>query len=230
MNKDFTNSAILEQKDFMTKVYGFMSFGLFITAIISFVVSHSQTMLNFIFGNPFSYWILFFLEIGIVSYFSAKIKSLDMHIAVNLFVAYSILNGLTLSFIYIAYTKSSIASAFFSTSIMFIIMSLYGTVTKKDLTSIGSFMSMGLIGIIIATIINIFMRSSLLDLMISIIGIIVFTGLTAYDTQKIKSLVFYNSNSEEDKKSALLGALILYLDFINLFLMILRFLGSRRRD
>ncbi len=230
MNKDFTNTAILEQKNFMSRVYGFMSLGLFLTAIVSFMVSHSPFMINFIFGNPFSYWILFIIEIGIVSYFSAKIKSIDMPLAINLFIAYSVINGLTLSSIFLVYTKSSIASAFFSTSITFIVMSLYGFITKKDLTSLGSFMSMGLFGIIIATIINIFMRNSVLDLMISIIGIIVFTGLTAYDTQKIKSLVFYNNNTEEDKKIALLGALILYLDFINLFLMILRFLGNRRQN
>ena len=112
MNKDFTNTAILEQKNFMSRVYGFMSLGLFLTAIVSFMVSHSPFMINFIFGNPFSYWILFIIEIGIVSYFSAKIKSIDMPLAINLFIAYSVINGLTLSSIFLVYTKYSIEKSF----------------------------------------------------------------------------------------------------------------------
>jgi uncharacterized protein len=228
MNEQFTNTAILEQKSFMTRVYGFMALGLFLTAIISFFVSKSPALLSIVFGNPILYWGLFLVEIFLVGYLVVRVNQMQVSTAMNLFIAYSVINGFTLSFIFLAYAKSTIASAFFTTAGMFGVMSVYGLTTKRDLTSVGSFMSMGLIGIIIASIVNIFMKNSVLDLMISFIGVIVFTGLTAYDTQKIKNLMFYNTNSDQDKKSAILGALTLYLDFINLFLMLLRLFGRGR--
>ncbi|MDR0675616.1 MAG: Bax inhibitor-1/YccA family protein [Elusimicrobiota bacterium] len=228
MAQQFTNTAILEQKSFMSKVYGLMAMGLLITAVISFLVSTNQILVAYLFSNKFLYIMLFVVELFIVGYLASRVRYMKYSTAINLFIAYSVINGITLSFIFLAYTRASIFSAFFTTAGMFGIMSIYGYTTKKDLASVGNFLFMGLIGIIIASIVNIFMRNSVFDLLISILGVIIFTGLTAYDTQKIKNYLFLNSNSEEDKKSAIMGALTLYLDFINLFLMLLRLMGRSR--
>jgi hypothetical protein len=225
-----TNDAITMQKSFINKVYGWMSIGLLITGITAYLVAGNATILRMVSGNPILYFGLFILEIFLVGYLVARIKKMSLQTATNVFIGYSLINGLTLSFIFIAYTKASIASAFFTTAGMFAVMSIYGYTTKKDLTNFGGFLFMGLIGIVIASIVNMFVKNSVFDLMISILGVLIFTGLTAYDTQKIKNMVFENNNSEEDKKTAILGALILYLDFINLFLFLLRLMGNRGRD
>lgn len=229
-SEQYSNDAIAMQKSFINKVYGWMSVGLFITAITAYLVAGNSTVLRMVLGNPILYFGLFILEIFMVGYLVARIKNMSLQTATNIFLAYSFVNGLTLSFIFIAYTKASIASAFFTSAGMFAVMSIYGYTTKKDLTNFGGFLFMGLIGIVIASVVNIFIKNSVFDLMISILGVFIFTGLTAYDTQKIKNMIFENNNSEEDKKTAILGALILYLDFINLFLFLLRLIGGRGRD
>ena len=223
-----TYSGTDVQKNFMTKVYGWMSLGLLITAVTAVLVSGSPTILRMVLGNPILYFGLFILEIFLVGYLVVRISKMSVSTATNIFLGYSFINGLTLSFIFIAYAKSSIASAFFTTAGMFGVMSIFGMVTKKDLTNFGGFLFMGLIGIVIASIINIFLKNSTFDLMISILGVFIFTGLTAYDTQKIKNTILYSASEDEDKKRAILGALTLYLDFINLFLFLLRLFGRGR--
>jgi len=164
-------------------------------------------------------------ELALVFILSGAINRLSGTVATLLFLGYSALNGLTLSVIFIVYTADSIASTFAVTAAMFGAMSIYGYLTKKDLTSWGSFLFMGLIGIVIASLVNIFLQSSAVSWVVSGIGVLVFTGLTAYDTWKIKAMA---AAGEEGRKPAILGALTLYLDFINLFLMLLRFMGGRR--
>ena len=175
-------------------------------------------------------WGLLIAEIGLVWYLSARIRQISFTTATVLFIIYSILNGATLSVIFLAYTASSIANTFFITAGTFAATGIYGYVTKKDLSSLGSLCIMGVIGLIIATVVNIFLASDALTMVISYIGVALFVGLTAYDTQKIKRLLLSNDMevNEETQKIALLGALTLYLDFINLFLYLLRILGDRK--
>lgn len=229
MYTENSQTALIVERDFMNKVYGWMSIGLLLTAFVSYFVANSPAMLSLVLGNPFIYFGLFIGELFLVGYLSARIDKMSLQTAQHLFVGYSVLNGLTLSFIFIAYTKASLASAFFTTAGMFGAMSIYGFTTKKDLTAWGGFLFMGLIGIIIASIVNIFVKSSQFGLMISIIGVFIFVGLTAYDTQRIKRMVNSDVYDEDTtKKKAILGALILYLDFINLFLFLLRLMGNRK--
>jgi hypothetical protein len=184
---------------------------------------------QFFYANRIVFYGLIFAELGLVIYLSARIEKLEAKTATGLFLLYSALNGVTLSLVLMLYTATSVATTFLVTAGMFGSMAIYGYVTKKDLSSLGSFMFMGLIGIIIASLVNIFMQSSMMSWVISGIGVIVFTGLTAYDVQRISQMgVTAMSGSEGAmKKMAILGALTLYLDFINLFLMLLRFLGNR---
>ncbi|MCP4481975.1 MAG: Bax inhibitor-1/YccA family protein [bacterium] len=229
MYQELTNTKVLVERDFMNKVYGWMAIGLLLTAFVSYFISTSPALLNLVLGNRLIYFGLFIAEIFMVGYLSARINKMPVQTAQNIFIGYSLLNGLTLSFIFIAYTKNSLASTFFTTAGMFAAMSIYGFTTKKNLTALGGFLLMGLVGIIIALIINIFIRSSQLSLIISILGVFIFTGLTAYDTQRIKKMANSNFHDENSiKKKAILGALILYLDFINLFIFLLRLLGTRK--
>ena len=217
-----------EQRRFMMKVYNWMSSALLVTALIAYFVSGSQIMMKFMFGNPMIFMGLFIGELFAVGYLAVAIKKMSATTATFVFMLYAALNGLTLSFIFIVYTSAAISNAFFTTAAMFGAMSFYGYTTKKDLTSWGSFLFMGLIGIIIGSIVNIFWASSALYWLVTYIGVIVFTGLTAYDTQKIKQMnIIGNEGTDEDKKEAIMGALRLYLDFINLFLMLLRIFGRR---
>jgi FtsH-binding integral membrane protein len=172
-----------------------------------------------------------FGELGLVFYLSARIQKIQASTASALFIGYSVLNGLTLSVVFLAYTSSSIAGTFFITAGMFGAMAIYGLVTKRDLSGWGSFLFMGLVGIIIASIVNIFLKSSGMSWMISLIGVFIFTGLTAYDVQRIKTIGeegIMAQGTEAIGKGAIMGALTLYLDFINLFLMLLRFFGGSR--
>ena len=215
---------------FIRSVYNWMAIGLGLTGIVAFYVGHSEAMLNLIFGNKILFFLLIIGELGLVFFLSARINKIEATTATALFLFYSILNGATLSFIFIAYTSSSIVSTFFICAITFGVCSIYGMVTKKDLTSMGNFMAMGLIGIIIATVVNMFLRSSGMSMIISYIGVIVFVGLTAYDTQKLKEMAVSlpaGMDAGVVRKGAIMGALTLYLDFINLFLMLLRILGDR---
>ncbi|NOR45806.1 MAG: BAX inhibitor (BI)-1/YccA family protein [Candidatus Delongbacteria bacterium] len=217
-----------EQRRFMMKVYNWMSTALLVTALIAYFVSGSETMMRFMFGNPMIFMGLFIGELFAVGYLAVAIKKMSASTATFVFMLYAALNGLTLSFIFIVYTSAAISNAFFTTAAMFGAMSFYGYTTKKDLTSWGSFLFMGLIGIVIGSVVNIFWASSALYWLVTYIGVIVFTGLTAYDTQKIKQMnIIGNEGTDEDKKEAIMGALRLYLDFINLFLMLLRIFGRR---
>jgi len=206
-----------------------MSIALGLTGIVSYIVSSSPFLLKLIFGSPL-YIVVLLAPLFFVIYFSAKIWSISPEKARNYLWIYSILLGLSLSSIFLVYTGTSIVRTFFITSATFGGMSLYGYTTKKDLAGIGSFMMMGLIGLIIASLVNIFLKSPGMEFMISVVGILVFVGLTAYDVQKIKKTYDYvGVNSDQKDKVAIIGALNLYMDFINLFLFLLRFMGSRRR-
>jgi FtsH-binding integral membrane protein len=216
---------------FLAKVFNWMAIGLGLTGLAAFLTVNSQTALQFIFGNKMVFYGLIFGELGLVFYLSARIEKISAQAATGLFIAYSILNGVTLSAILLLYTLSSVAATFFITAGMFGAMAVYGFVTKRDLSSWGSFLFMGLIGIIIAMVVNIFLGSSMMSWVISGIGVIIFTGLTAYDVQQITRMGeqgIMNGGEAAIRKGAIMGALKLYLDFINLFLMLLRFLGDRR--
>ncbi|RPI80104.1 MAG: Bax inhibitor-1/YccA family protein [Desulfobacteraceae bacterium] len=216
---------------YVRSVYNWMFIGLALTGLIAFYTSTSTALLKVLFGNPFMFWGIFIAELAIVWVISSRIDRLSSATATLLYVIYSVLNGLILSLIFLRYTGSSIAGTFFICSVTFLACSIYGWVTKKDLTSFGGFLIMGVIGIIIATIVNIFLKSSALNMAISYIGVFIFIGLTAYDTQKIKNMALSQPDGLEAgviRKGAILGALALYLDFINLFLFLLRILGGRR--
>lgn len=213
----------------MQKVYLWMSLALVITGFTAYFVATSQTLLTMIFGNSLVMWGLIIAEFALVFAISGAINKLSLTTATLLFTLYSVLNGATLSVIFLAYTLSSIASVFFITSATFGAMALYGYFTKKDLSSWGRILFMALIGIIIATVVNIFLKSGALNMIVSYVGVLVFVGLTAYDSQKIKEMLLQAPDAGEGmQKIALLGALSLYLDFINLFIYLLRIFGSSR--
>ncbi|THB65307.1 MAG: Bax inhibitor-1/YccA family protein [Desulfovibrio sp.] len=221
---------------FMRGVYLWMTLGLGVTALLAFGVDQSLGLKQFLFGSGFPYeanptmlYVLIFAELGLVMGLSFLINKMNPAVAMGLFLLYSALNGLTIGAILLFYSKAAVFQAFIATAGMFAAMSAYGLLTKKDLTSWGSFLFMGLLGIIIASVVNIFIGSSTMSWIISIIGVIVFTGLTAYDTQQLKIMGQTTDGAGDAavKKATIMGALRLYLDFINLFLMLLRLLGGR---
>lgn len=211
-------------------VYTWMTLALVITGAVAMYMAKSMTLLSMIMQNSLLFWGILIAELGVVWYLSARIHRISFTSATLLFILYSILNGATLSMIFLIYTMSSIATTFFVTAGTFGVMALFGYVTKKDLTRIGSLCIMGVIGIIIASVVNIFLQNSMMDMIISYIGVLLFVGLTAYDSQKIKRLLMQDGVeiNETTQKIALLGAMTLYLDFINLFLYLLRILGDRK--
>lgn len=214
---------------FLAKVFNWMAVGLGLTGIIALITAETGLALS-IASSPI-FFILIIAELGLVFFLSARIEKIQSGTASMLFYGYAILNGLTLSVIFLAYTRTSIAGTFFITAGMFAAMAIYGTVTKRDLSGLGSFLMMGLVGIIIASIVNFFLNSSSLYWAISFIGVLIFTGLTAYDVQQIKNMGergILEQGEEAIKKGSIMGALRLYLDFINLFLMLLRFFGASR--
>lgn len=215
---------------FLRGVYNWMSLGLGLTALVAYMVATSPAIAQAIFGNPLLFWGLVIAEFGLVMAISGAVHRMSAGMATGLFLLYSALNGATLSSVLMVYTASSVFKAFIVCTGMFAMMSVYGATTKKDLTSWGSFLFMGLIGIIIASIVNIFMASTALDFAISGIGVLLFTGLTAFDTQKLKMLGESAPMGDDlaIRRGTILGALTLYLDFINLFLFLLRFFGSSR--
>jgi len=218
--------------NFVRSVYNWMAIGLALTGFVAFYVSNSETMMRLVFGNSFVFFILIIAELGLVFAIGGMVNKLSAGTATSLFVLYSALNGVTLSFIFLAYTRTSIVSTFFICAATFIGCSIYGWSTKKDLTSWGGFLFMGLIGIIIASFVNMFFRNSGMSMIISYIGVIVFVGLTAYDTQKLKNMALAQPADLDGavvRKGAILGALSLYLDFINLFLLLLRIFGGGRK-
>ncbi len=184
--------------------------------------------MNFLFSSRFVFFGCLIVEFAVVAYLVSRVEKMSFSTAMFWFVLYSVLNGLTLSVIFIVYTATSIAGTFFISAGMFGAMSIFGYVTKKDLSSWGSILTMLLIGLVIALVVNIFLKSTTFNWIISIVGVIVFTLLTAYDTQKIKNILSGAEADEHSKKVALIGSLALYLDFINLFLYLLRLLGNRR--
>jgi hypothetical protein len=219
------------QTSFVNKVYVWMGLALTITGIVAMRVADSGAFMGMFTGasSAMPFYILIAIELGLVWWMVSRIDSMSSGFATALFILYSALNGVTLSVLFYVYTSASIASTFFITAGTFGICSAYGYFTKKDLTSIGGFLFMALIGIIIATIVNIFLASSTLYWIISYAGVAIFIGLTAYDTQKIKNMSLeLDADSEQGKKGAVMGALALYLDFINMFIFLLRIFGNRR--
>lgn len=215
----------------MRNVYTWMALGLLMTALTSLYVVRDENLLYTIATRPPLMWGLFIAELAMVLILSARIMKMSFPVAGLMFAAYAILNGVTMAFIFAVYTAESIATTFFITAGTFAGMSLLGYTIKRDLSSVGRMLYMLLIGLIIATIVNIFMKSSGLAMILNYLGVIVFVGLTAYDTQKIKNMLMMYSEAgvnDQTNKIALLGSLTLYLDFINLFLYLLRFMGNRR--
>lgn len=211
------------------KVYTWMALALAITGVTAFGVATSPNILNLIFSNPMIMFGLIGAELLLVIMLSARIHKMSLTTATLMFIIYSVLNGAVLSSVFIVYTMSSIATTFFVCAATFGVMSLYGAVTKKDLSSFGKMLFMALIGLIIAGVVNIFVGNSVLHLVISVIGVLIFVGLTAYDTQKIKMMLSqFDMADENAQKVAVIGALTLYLDFVNLFLHLLRLLGNNR--
>jgi FtsH-binding integral membrane protein len=219
----------LAQTAFINKVYAWMGGALLLTGLVAFMTASTPAVLEAVLGNRIVFYALLFGELGLVWFVTARIGSLSGVTATFLFLLYSVLNGLTFSVIFLAYTASSIGSTFFVTAATFGVMSLYGYTTKRDLTSLGNLMFMALIGLIIASIVNIFLGSEMIYWITTYVGVLIFVGLTAYDTQKIKQMALADfGTSENMQKGALMGALSLYLDFINLFLFLLRLFGRRK--
>jgi FtsH-binding integral membrane protein len=217
--------------EFIRSVYNWMAIGLGLTGLMAYYVSNSESLMKLIFGNQLLFFGLIIGELVLVFSLAGRAHKMQASTATGLFVLYAALNGVTLSAIFLIYTRSSITSTFFICAATFVACSIYGMTTKRDLTSLGGFLTMGLIGIIIASVVNLFIRSSGMSLVISYIGVLVFVGLTAYDTQKLKNMALSQPEGLEAavvRKGAILGALSLYLDFINLFLMLLRILGANR--
>ena len=215
-------------REYMVKVYNFMAAALGISGLVAFLAASSPALMQTLFGTPLA-WVVMLAPLGFVFFFSYKLNSISAAKAQTYLWIYSALMGLSLASIFVIYTGTSIARVFFITASTFGAMSLYGYTTKKDLSGMGSFLMMGLIGLIIASLVNIFLKSSAMEFAISLIGVFIFIGLTAYDTQRIKQNYYHASgDSEMIGKMAVMGALNLYMDFINLFLMMLRFFGDRR--
>ncbi|MBO4304341.1 MAG: Bax inhibitor-1/YccA family protein [Lentisphaeria bacterium] len=214
----------------LVNVYWWMTFALLVSGVAAWAVGTSPELSKKLVTSPGLCLVLFLVEIVLVIGITAGIRKLSAATATALFIAYSLINGVTMSFIFLAYTQASIVSAFAVTAGTFGVMAVYGSVTKRDLTGLGSLFLMALIGIIIASIVNIFWMNDTFGLIISCVGVIVFVGLTAYDAQKVKKMFLESGmeSSEVVRKIAILGALSLYLDFINLFLFILRIFGRRR--
>ncbi len=225
------SAAATKTNSFVRSVYNWMAVGLGLTAFVAYYVANSPAVLQVVYGNPVVLPVLIIAELGFVFYLSARIQKISASMATNLFVIYSILNGITLSSIFLVYTSSSIATTFMACALTFMACSIYGMVTKRDLSSMTGFLMMGLMGIIIASIVNIFVKSSGMAMIISYIGVLVFVGLTAYDTQKLKSMAMTlpdNASGAMIRKGAIMGALSLYLDFVNLFIMLLHIFGGSR--
>lgn len=223
----YSQSTAVAQNTLIKNVYLWMTGALTITGLVAYYVSNDYDILSLIFSSKLVFWGLFICEFGLVVALNAAINKISALTATIMFLLYSVINGATLSSIFLLYSMSSIATTFFVTAGTFGVMALYGSITKSDLTKIGNICFMGLIGIIIASIVNIFIGNSMMDLIISVIGIIIFVGLTAYDSQKIKAMLYGAEENETTHKIAVLGALSLYLDFVNLFLYLLRLFGRR---
>jgi FtsH-binding integral membrane protein len=219
-------------RSYMLSVYNYMASGVLLTGIVAMAFANSsliQLLFNAETGKPsILYWVALFAPLGLVMWLQMGINRISAGTAKALFFAYAGLLGVSLSSLFLVYTGGSIAQTFFATAVAFLALSLYGYTTKKDLSGIGTFLIMGVVGLFVAMLINMFLRSPGMDMAISAIGVLLFAGLTAYDTQKIKSMYFGVGGTAMATKVAIIGALRLYLDFINMFLFLLRFTGSRR--
>ncbi|HDL8323348.1 TPA: Bax inhibitor-1/YccA family protein [Yersinia enterocolitica] len=230
-----SNGSIVERANsgiqaYMAQVYGWMTCGLLLTAVVAWYAANTPAVMNFIFSSQITFFGLIIVQLGLVFVISGMVNRLSGSMATSLFMLYSALTGLTLSSILIMYTGASIASTFIICAGMFGAMSVYGYTTKRDLSGMGSMLFMGLIGIVLASIVNIWLKSPALMWAVTYIGVLVFVGLTAYDTQKLKYMGAQLDSNDRDnfRKYSIVGALTLYLDFINLFLMLLRIFGNRR--
>jgi uncharacterized protein len=224
-----TLSHEAETQRYMVKVYGWMTLALVVTGFVAMYTAGSEDMMNIIFANRLVFYGLIILQLVAVGTLAGLINRMSALTATIIFVAYSAVNGLTLSVIFLIFTTESIASTFFITAGTFGVMSLYGYTTKSDLSKWGNLLFMGLIGLVIASIANLFMKSTMIYWVTTYVGVVVFVGLTAYDTQKIKNAnIIGNEGTDDDSKEAIMGALTLYLDFINLFLYLLRIFGRRK--
>ena len=222
--QEMTNASTF--KVLMRKVYLWMTMALMITGITAAGVANSPNILALIYSSQVVMWGIIIAEFGLVIYISARLEKLSLSTATTLFALYSILNGVMLSSIFLLYSTAIISKVFFITAGTFGVTALYGYATKKDLSSLGNILFMALIGLVIATVVNVFMKSAMFDLILSYIGVIIFVGLTAWDSQKIKHMMMVQQDADESaQKLALIGALSLYLDFINLFLYLLRIFG-----
>jgi FtsH-binding integral membrane protein len=212
---------------FLSKVYGWMFIGLLVTAVVAFFVASSQALIETIVLNRVLIWVILFAQLGLVFYLSARVDKVAPTTAAGLFLLYSALVGVTSSIILLVYTAASIVSAFVVTAGMFGAMAVFGTITKRSLAGLGQFMFMGLIGLILAMIVGLFWQNDALQFVISVVGVLIFTGLTAYDAQRLKQMAVALPDGSVGSY-AVVGALSLYLDFINLFFMLLRLMGGRR--
>lgn len=215
-------------RSFMLGIYNNMTIGLALTGLVAFFASQSQPLMQLIYGTPLR-WVVMLAPLGFVFYLSFKVMKMAPATARMWFFAFAAVMGLSLSYIFLAYTGGSIASAFFAAAAAFGGLSLWGYTTKRNLTGMGSFMMMGLIGLIVASVVNLFLQSSALDFAVSAIGVVVFAGLTAWDTQRLKHSYYeLGGNAEMAGRVSIMGALSLYLNFLNMFLFLLRFMGVAR--
>lgn len=214
-------------RTFMLRVYNLMAFGLGLTGLVAYFVSSSPELMHTLFATPLK-WVVMLAPLAVVFIFSAKISSMSPASARMVFWVYAALVGVSLSTIFVVFRMPSITRVFFITAALFGAMSLYGYTTKRSLASFGSFLFMGLLGMIIASLVNIFLQSSAMHFVISFVGVLVFTGLTAYDTQTIRNMYYQLSSEDDVQRYAVLGALNLYLDVINLFMSLLNLLGERK--
>ena len=224
-----SQSSAIDQglRDYMMKVYNYMTSGLAISGLVAWGFSQSPTLMGAIYGTALQ-WVVMLAPLGFIFFLGARLQKMSLSAAQMTFWAFAAVMGISLSYIFIVFTGVSIVRVFLITSCTFAAMSIYGYTTKRDLTKLGSFLMMGLIGIIIASIVNLFLQSSAMQFVISCVGVLVFVGLTAYDTQRIKSTYYQVAGTAFAGKAAIMGALTLYLDFINLFIMLMQLFGQRR--
>jgi uncharacterized protein len=214
-------------RSYLLQVYNYMGLGLAITGVVAFLVASTPALYQPIFGTPLK-WVVMLAPLGFVFFLGAKIQTMSVSAAQLTFWAFAAVMGLSMASIFLVFTGESIARVFFITAAMFGAMSLYGYTTKRDLSGWGSFLFMGLIGIIIAMLVNIFLQSAAVHFAVSVIGVLVFTGLTAYDTQRIKEMYYEMDAADVATRKAIMGALSLYLNFINMFVMLLQLFGATR--
>ncbi len=215
-------------RSYMLSVYNYMASGVLLTGLVALLFARSGMAAQLFLNGGILKWVVMLGPIGLVMWLSFGINRLSEGSAKAIYWTYAVLMGLSLATIFLVYTGASIATTFFASAAAFGGLSLYGYTTKKDLSGFGTFLIMGVVGLIVASVINIFMQSNAMNFVISLLGVLLFAGLTAYDTQKIKSMYFVSGGTDYVGKTVVMGALTLYLDFINLFMFLLRFMGDRR--